>query len=438
MDLATRAYNHNFHIDPICRSLLDDDFYKLLMLQLIWKKYKDVKVKFGIKNRTTDVKLAKIIPRQELVAQLDYAKKLRFTEMELIWLQGQTFYGVKGIFKPEFVDFLRNLQLPDYELTEENDQYVLNFEGKWCEVSLWEIHALEIINTLKNRFLTINFSRLDFDVLYSNMKVKLWNKLHKIKESGAGIVDFGTRRRWDFLWQEWAILAAKDVLGNKFGGTSNSFLAMKHSIEAKGTNAHELPMVYAAMAKSDEELKQSQYNVLKDWMEMYDGNLLIALPDTFGSTQFFRDAPNFFFEKFKGIRWDSKDPRIAGENDIAMWKEHGIDPATRIGIASDGLDVDDIVELQKQYAGRLGIGFGWGTKLTNDTVGCSPRNDVVLKPISLVCKATWVKSPDMEDWRATVKLSDNPLKAMSSDQNELRRYSEVFGLEGMEQKIVTV
>ena len=39
MDFAKRAFDHSYHIDPIVRSLLDTDFYKLLMLQFIWKKY---------------------------------------------------------------------------------------------------------------------------------------------------------------------------------------------------------------------------------------------------------------------------------------------------------------------------------------------------------------------------------------------------------------
>src|SRR5690606_19162024 len=100
------------------------------------------------------------------------------------------------------------------------------------------------------------------------------------------LTDFGTRRRHGFLWQEWAITAAADALGDRFTGTSNAYLAMKHGFEAKGTNAHELPMVLATLSNSDEELKASQYDVLVKWADTYDGSLLVALPDTFGTTQF--------------------------------------------------------------------------------------------------------------------------------------------------------
>ena len=35
VDIATRVYNQNWKIDPIVRSLIDTDFYKLLMCQSV-------------------------------------------------------------------------------------------------------------------------------------------------------------------------------------------------------------------------------------------------------------------------------------------------------------------------------------------------------------------------------------------------------------------
>ena len=45
---------------PITRSLLDTDFYKLLMLQFIWKHFPKTRATFSLTNRTTDVRLADI------------------------------------------------------------------------------------------------------------------------------------------------------------------------------------------------------------------------------------------------------------------------------------------------------------------------------------------------------------------------------------------
>ena len=47
-DIATRVYNHAFKLDPIIRSLLDTDVYKLLMLQTIWKEFARVPVTFSL------------------------------------------------------------------------------------------------------------------------------------------------------------------------------------------------------------------------------------------------------------------------------------------------------------------------------------------------------------------------------------------------------
>jgi len=97
-DIARRVYNHTWKLDPIVRSLLDTDFYKLLMLQMIWGLYRDVDATFSLINRTKSVRIAEEIEEQELRAQLDHARTLRFTKKEMIWLAGNTFYGRKQIF----------------------------------------------------------------------------------------------------------------------------------------------------------------------------------------------------------------------------------------------------------------------------------------------------------------------------------------------------
>ena len=74
MDFAQRAWDHSFRIDPIVRSLLDTDFYKLLMLQMIWGLYPKVDATFSLINRKHSVHLAEEIDEAELRAQLDHAR----------------------------------------------------------------------------------------------------------------------------------------------------------------------------------------------------------------------------------------------------------------------------------------------------------------------------------------------------------------------------
>ncbi|TIW80005.1 MAG: nicotinate phosphoribosyltransferase, partial [Mesorhizobium sp.] len=240
----------------------------------------------------TSVRLADEIDEGELREQLDHARTLRFSKKEMIWLGGNNFYGRKQIFEPEFLAWLEGFRLPDYELSRHDGQYELSFSGPWMYTTLWEIPALAIINELRSRAALRSFGPFALDVLYARAKAKMWAKTERLKAlPGIRISDFGTRRRHSFLWQRWCVEALKEGIGEAFTGTSNVLLAMDNDLEALGTNAHELPMVFAALANSEKELKQSPYKVLQDWQRYYGGNLLIVLPDAFGTASFLRDAP---------------------------------------------------------------------------------------------------------------------------------------------------
>ncbi len=154
VDIATRVYNHNWKIDPIVRSVLDTDFYKLLMAQTIFRRHRDVDVTFGIKNRTTKVRLAEIIDEGELREQLDHVRTLRLSRGESTWLRGNTFYGKRQMFSPDFIAWLESFRYPDYELERVDGQYELTFHGAWIETTIWEIPSLAILNELRGRGVT--------------------------------------------------------------------------------------------------------------------------------------------------------------------------------------------------------------------------------------------------------------------------------------------
>src|ERR1700748_961705 len=141
-DIATRTYNHGWRLDPIVRSLLDTDFYKLLMVQMIREFYPSQHVTFSVINRSRHVRLAEIIDEGELRAQLDHARTIRFTKKELIWLAGNTFYGKTHMFSPDYINWLSTFRLPEYELRKVEGQYELHFHGPWTHTTMWEIPAL--------------------------------------------------------------------------------------------------------------------------------------------------------------------------------------------------------------------------------------------------------------------------------------------------------
>ncbi|WP_263351462.1 nicotinate phosphoribosyltransferase [Acidicapsa acidisoli] len=451
VNLAERAHNHNWQLDPITRSLLDTDFYKLLMLQFIWKHFPEVEVTFSLVNRSTTVSLAERISLEELRMQLDNVRSLRFQKSELIWLAGNTFYGKRGIFEPDFLDWLEHdFRLPDYELSIQDGDISLSFRGLWTQTTLWEIYALAILSELKTRTSLREMSEFSLDILYARAKAKLWSKIERLRGvPGLRVADFGTRRRHSFLWQEYVVKAMRDTLGSSFTGSSNTYLAYKHDLEAIGTNAHELPMALAAMAETDEELKASQYRMLELWQSTYQRELLIMLPDTFGTTQFLEGAPDWVTD-WTGQRMDSKSPYVAGDEYIDWLRKRGRDPEKKFIIASDGLDVQDILGLHAYFSGeilgdrnpqdfndasdfldsekwspkrRIRFSSGWGTLLTNDFRNCDPSGGSGFDPISLVCKLTDANG------RPAVKLSDNYAKAMG-DPEQVERYRRVFGTAG--------
>jgi nicotinate phosphoribosyltransferase len=428
VDIATRVWNHKWKIDPIVRSLIDTDFYKLLMCQSVFRNSPDTTVTFSLINRSKSVRLAELIDEGELREQLDHIRSLRLTRGESTWLRGNTFYGKRQMFRPDFMEWFENLQLPPYHLEKRDGQYELTFQGKWPEVMMWEIPALAVLMELRSRAVLNTMGRFELQVLYARGLAKLWEKIESLREiAGLRLADFGTRRRHSYLWQDKAVQALIEGLGDKFVGTSNCLIAMKRDIEAIGTNAHELPMVYAALAENDAELARAPYQVLADWHEEHDGNLRIILPDTYGTEGFLRRAPDWL-AGWTGIRIDSGDPAQGAETAIRWWQERGEDPKGKLVIFSDGLDVGKIAELQQQFHGRVKVSFGWGTLLTNDFRGLTPEDS--LAPFSLVCKAVSANG------RPTVKLSDNPEKAMGPDA-EIARYKRVFGV-GPQKRIEVV
>ena len=431
VNFAERAHNHNWKLDPIVRSLLDTDFYKLLMLQFIWKNFPTTHVTSEIHNRTTHIRLADRISAAALRDQLDHVRTLSLRRSELVWLTGNTFYGTKQIFHPGFLHWLEHdFRLSDYEIIEptsgdQSGQLIIRFSGLWTEVTLWEVYSLAIVSEMKTRAALATLNELELDVLYARAKTRLWDKIELLRHvPGLRLSDFGTRRRHSFLWQEYCVQALATALGPSLAGTSNTALAYKHDLEAIGTNAHELPMAMAALASqgpepaSDDNLRNAQYHVLELWRQSYNNELLILLPDTFGTTQFLAHAPAWV-ANWTGERVDSKDPFLAGDEYIAWLQSRGQDPRTKRLIASDGLDASTIVQLHNYFNGRIRFSAGWGTLLTNDFRDCHPRNEDTFEPISLVCKLTSANGIP------TVKLSDNPSKS-TGPTDAIARYRRVF------------
>ncbi len=397
---------------PIIRSLLDVDFYKFTMGQVVFKKYADVPVRYALKCRTKGARLATYIDEVELRAELDRARTLRFNKTELHYLRGTNEYSDRMFVEP-YLEFLGGLTLPPYELERMSDDFRLEFAGPWATTIYWETIALSIINELYNRAQIKRLSRFENDLVYATGKMRLAEKIRAMRaRPNVRFSDFGTRRRFSREWQDYVVRTLAEELPSQLLGTSNTYLAMKRGLVPMGTSAHEMFMVMAGiMHGSDDEIRASHNRVLQDWWEEYGHGLSIALTDTFGTNFFFRDMSEEQAHLWKGLRQDSGDPVAFGEKAIAFYERMGIDPRDKLIIFSDGLDIGAMLAIADRFAGRIKVAFGWGTNLTND---------LGINPLSLVVKVVEANG------HGTVKLSDNIAKATGRSE-DIERFKRIFG-----------
>jgi len=397
---------------PIIESLLDVDFYKFTMGQMVFLRYPDVPVTYALTNRTREIRLASVVDEVELRGELDHVRSLRFNNSELHYLRGTNEYGDR-MFSEDYLDFLRELELPAYELEEVDGSFQLSFKGLWSHAIYWETIALALVNELYYRSLLNKLSRFDRDLVYAEGKMRLANKIRVLREHPEiQFVDFGTRRRFSREWQHYVDRTLAEELPGQFVGTSATESALLHGLVPMGTSAHELYMVMSSiMSESDDRIRASHNQVLKDWWELYGWGLSVAVTDTYGSEFFFRDMTVSQARAWKGLRHDSGDPFEFGERAVRFYESCGIDPKEKLLIFSDGLELDTILELSGRFHGRVKLSFGWGTNLTND---------MGLDPIAIVVKV--VEACGIR----TVKLSDNLAKATGSKE-DIERFKRIFG-----------
>lgn len=410
--------------EQIIRSLLEADFYKFTMGCLVWKLHSNVQVRYKFRNRTRSVRMAEVISKGELREQLDAMRELRINKTEEHYLRGIDEYGDR-MFPEGYLKFLLSLRLPPYELRVIDGQFEIEFAGKWSEAIYWETLVLSLLNQLYYETLERKMSRFERDAIRAEATGKLARKIGILRSRPSIMFcDFGNRRAWKREWEDYVVGAlAHELPSSQFLGTSNVYLAMKHGVTPMGTNAHELSMIYAALAQgregTDEAIRESQFQALRDWWETFGQGLSIVLPDTFGSDFWFQNMPEKIAHEWKGMRQDSMDPFEFGEKLIVMYERLGVDPGGKLLIPSDGLELDLILRLDEHFRGRIKVSYGWGTSLTNDTVVIS---EIGYQPLSIV-----VKPSEAEDV-STVKLSDNLAKATGRPE-DVERMKRVFEYE---------
>lgn len=384
------------------------DFYKPTMSQVAFEKHKDAEVAFTFKNRGKN-RLVDYVDAAELQARLD-TRRQGWSAEELAYLASLTHQDGEAIFSAEYLDYLADNPLPNVDvILDEDGDIAIDSTGAWPMVTFWETVVMSEMNELYFEGM-MREEGIDIFEVYDEGNRRLNKKIETLKSRpDIKFADFGTRRRFSYKWQNHVIERLLDECPENFVGTSNVYLANKFDVPPIGTFAHEMPMVYAALADRDGKNPLRGHNqMLRDWVEVYDNNLSVALTDTFGSEYFFTDFTLEQAAHWKSLRHDSGDPVAFGNRVIEFYNQYGIDPMDKTIVFSDGLDIDTIVMLADTFKGRINVVFGWGTTLTND---------LGLKANNVVMKAT------MADGVWTVKLSDDAGKHTGPEEY-VQRYQE--------------
>lgn len=362
-------------------SILDNDFYKFTMQQCVVKLFPKAKARYHFINRGRH-------PFPDGFADALRASVNAMTHLQLTREEKDFFAASCPYLDPVYFDFLQGYRYDPSEvcIVQNGPDVSVFVEGLWYRTILWEVPLLCLIS--ENYYLLQNNKRADD----AAVQKKALEKLSGYKELGVTIADFGTRRRHSYAVHDLVVATMMLEPGRTFVGTSNVHLAMKHYTKPIGTHAHEWFMFHAARFG----FKMANTIALENWVQVYRGDLGIALSDTYTSAEFFEIFDKKFAKLFDGVRHDSGDPLVFADQTIAHYEKLGIDPKSKTIIFSDNLNNEKVAHIVQHCRGRIGMSFGIGTNLTND---------VGLQPMNIVMKMTET-CPERESWIPVVKLSD--------------------------------
>jgi len=384
----------------ILNHFTDNDLYKFTTMNAIQKLYPEAMVRYSFIDRG-QTEFPDGFAR-ELRKEVDRFAEITLSEDEDQFLISRCYY-----FDRVFIDLLKGYRYDPGEVTieQQGGSLKVEIEGLWYRTVLWEVPLLALISELF--FIMAGKKPCDTETIAAE-------KASRLAEMKAEYSDFGTRRRFSFDVHDRVIKSLKNNSQEFFKGTSNVFLAMKHNITPIGTHPHEWFMFHA----SRYGYRSANARALDAWVNIYKGDLGIALSDTFTSDNFFDSFSNLHAKLFDGIRHDSGDPLDFTEKAIAFYKNKRIDPATKTIVFSDALNLDRISKIRKHVRGRIHDVYGIGIYLTND---------VGVKPLNIVIKITGSKPYKGGDFHPVIKLSDDPEKH-TGDPAEIRLCRAVLNL----------
>lgn len=385
------------------KSILDNDFYKFTMQYAAVKLYPETQAKYEFINRGEH----KFPPGfdKALKKRIEQMSELALTKEEKDFLRLTCPY-----LNSAYLDFLQGYRYDpsEVEIIQNGSDVSVKIQGYWYRTILWEVPILSLISEL---FYELTDQQRDADEKVIETVKK---KAESYQDLGVKVAEFGTRRRHSYQVHELVVNALKQFGGSSYVGTSNVHFAMTTGVKPIGTHAHEWFMYHGARFG----FKIANGIGLDRWVNVYHGDLGIALTDTYTTEVFFTQFNKKLAKLFDGVRHDSGDPVEFAQKTIEHYEKMGIDPLHKTIIFSDGLNLEKVKTISEATAGKIGVSFGIGTNLTND---------VGLKPMNIVLKLISIAEPDIP-WTNVVKLSDEKGKH-TGDPTMIRLAKEILEIE---------
>lgn len=368
-------------------SILDNDLYKFTTSYAYMKMFPHARGVFEFTDRNNTVYTAEQL--KEIGMAISHMTSLSLTPEEHIFMLHRCYY-----LPPSYFEWLAGYKYDRSEVLVELDReghLHISVSGLLYRITLWEVPILAIVSEV--------LTKSQGAVSMAISTAKTVSKAIYAEEQGIKFSEFGTRRRASFAVQDMVVKHLAQYARHSLTGTSNCYLAFRYGLTPIGTHPHEWFMFHGAMYGYD----NANYLALENWAKVYDGDLGIALSDTYTSDVFFKNFSKKHAKLFDGVRQDSGDPFKFIEKTINRYNELRIDPLTKTIVFSDALTMEKAAEIHRNCQGRIKCSFGIGTHLTND---------VGLKPVNIVMKLTKCQMNANQPTHKCVKISDSQGKHM--------------------------